>query len=170
MRQFVEESLIEKGIKFHDEQLWKNTIKGNALALASAAKPILRATADKKINEFLTRVKEVNTNEYYLYKIEKVLVFGSYLGEGEKLGDIDLAVKIVPKEADKSKRQKIFTGRSIDAKNNGRHFSNIVEEILWPQEEVLKYLKSHSRSISIHFTDDQVLKNTEYKVIYDQNK
>lgn len=169
MKQFEEGSLIEKGSKFRNEQLWRNSIKGNALALASAAKPILRATASKKIDEFLTRVKEVNTNEYYLYKIEKVLIFGSYLGEGEKLGDIDLAIKIVPKEVDASKRQKLFTNRLIDAKNNGRHFGNIVEEVFWPQEEVLKYLKSRSRSISIHFTDDLVLKNAEYKVIYESS-
>lgn len=90
------ESYIKKAGRFRDEQLWGNTIKGNALALASAAKPILRSTAERKINEFLERVKEVNRNDYYLYKIKKVVVFGSYLSDAEKLGDIDLAIEIVP--------------------------------------------------------------------------
>lgn len=40
MKEFENEGLIEKGNKFRDKQLWRNTIKGNALALASAAKPI----------------------------------------------------------------------------------------------------------------------------------
>lgn len=44
-------------------------LDNNALALASAAKPILRTTAEKKINEFLERVRDVNRNEYYKYKI-----------------------------------------------------------------------------------------------------
>lgn len=168
MIQFEEEDYIEKGSKFRDEQLWRNSIKGNALALASAAKPILRITADKKINEFMTRVNEVNINKYYLYKIIKVVLFGSYLGEAEKLGDIDLAIKIVRKETDPDKFQKLSHDRSKEAKQNGRHFSNYVEEIYWPQSEVLKYLKSRSRSISIHLTDDPVLKKSKHKVIFEE--
>ena len=114
-------------------------------------------------------MKEVNTNLYYLYKIEKVVVFGSYLGEREKLGDIDLAIKIVPKEWDQNKFQKASRKRSLDAKQNGRQFSNYVEEIFWPKEEVFKYLKSRSRSISIHLSDEPILKNAEHKVIYEIN-
>ena len=166
--QLAEEGYIEKGSKFHEEQLWTNSVKGNALALASAAKPILRTTAEKKINEFLARVKEVNTNGYYLYKIKKVVLFGSYLGEAERLGDIDLAIEIVPKETDRDKFQKSAQDRSREAVHNGRHFNNYAEEVYWPQAEVLKYLKSRSRSISIHFTSDSVLENSKQKVIFEE--
>jgi len=162
------EGYIKKESKFRDKQLWRNSIKGNALALASAAKPILRTTAERKINEFLVRVNEINRNEYYLYKIKKVVLFGSYMSEAEKLGDIDLAIEIVPKETDCNKFQKLAIERSREAKQNGRQFSNIVEEVFWPQSEVLKYLKSRSRSISIHFTDDPVLKNSKHKVIFEE--
>lgn len=168
MIKLEEEGYIEKTNIDHEEQLWRNTTKGNALALASAAKPILRNTAEKKINEFLARVKEVNSNEYYLYKIRKVILFGSYLGEAEKLGDIDLAIEIIPKETDPDKFQKLSNDRSEEAKYCGRHFSNYLEELYWPQSEVLKYLKSRSRSISIHFTSDSVLKNSKYKVIFEE--
>jgi len=168
MIQLEEEGYIEKGNKFRDEQLWRNSIKGNALALASAAKPILRITAERKINEFLVRVKEVNKNEYYLYKIKKVVLFGSYLSEAEKLGDIDLAIEIVPKETEPNKFQKLAHARSREAKHNGRHFSNYVEEVYWPQSEVLKFLKSRSRSISIHFVDEPVIKNSKHKVIFEE--
>ena len=77
MIELEREGYIEKESKFRDKQLWRNSIKGNALALASAARPILRTTAERKINEFLVRVNEVNKNEYYLYKIKKVVLFGS---------------------------------------------------------------------------------------------
>jgi hypothetical protein len=162
------EGYIEKGNKFRDKQQWVNSIKGNALAVASAAKPILRTTAEKKVNEFLVRVKEVNKNEYYLYKIKKDILFGSYLGEAEQLGDIDLAVEIVPKENDGGKFQKLAQERSKKAKHNGRQFNNIVEEVYWPQTEALKYLKSRSRSISIHLADDPVLKISKHKVIFEE--
>lgn len=169
MKEFEKECFIEKAIKFRNKQLWRNSIKGNALALASAAKPIFRATAEKKIQEFLTRVKEVNKNDYYLYKIKKALVFGSYLGNDEKLGDIDIAIEIVPKEADPNKQLKLGKARSTKARDNGRQFGNYLQELFWPQEEVLRYLKSRSRSISIHFTNDPVLKNAEFRVIYEEN-
>lgn len=168
MIELEREGYIEKESKFRDKQLWRNSIKGNALALASAARPILRTTAERKINEFLVKVNEVNKNEYYLYKIKKVVLFGSYLSEAEKLGDIDLAVEIVPKETDCDKFKKLASERAREAKHNGRHFNNIVEEVYWPQMEVLKYLKSRSRSISIHFADEPVLKNSKHKVIFEE--
>lgn len=169
MKAFKEKGFIEKWGKFRNVQLWRTSIKGNGLALASAAKPILRATASRKIEEFLARVKVVNKNEYYLYKVEKVLVFGSYLGTNERLGDVDIAIKISSKELNSTKFAELAKIRSSEAENNGRHFSNSLQKLFWPQEEVLRYLKSRSRSISIHFTDDPVLKNAEYKVIFEEN-
>jgi predicted nucleotidyltransferase len=60
--------------------------------MASAAKPISRASAEKKLAEFLDRVRKVKEDDYFLYKVEKVIVFGSYLGSADLLSDIDLAV------------------------------------------------------------------------------
>jgi hypothetical protein len=39
---------------------YQTTVRGNALAHASAAKPISRATAEKNLQEFLQRVRTVN--------------------------------------------------------------------------------------------------------------
>jgi predicted nucleotidyltransferase len=118
--ELAREGYIEKGIVFHDELYWRNSIKGNALALASAAKPIRRTTADKKVKEFIERVYEVNENEYYLYKVKKVVLFGSYLSDAERLGDIDLAVEIFPKETDTDKFHKLTRARSKEAIRDGR--------------------------------------------------
>lgn len=96
-------------------------------------------------------------------------MFGSYLGDGERLGDIDIAIKITPKESDPDRLVKLVRARSSEARDNGRHFGNYTQELFWPQEEVLKFLKSRSRSISIHFTSDPVLKDAEYKVIFEEN-
>ena len=61
----------------------------------------------------------------------------------------------------------VRTGIDRSRKWGKGKFSNFVEQLFWPQTEVLKYLKSHSRSISIHTTDDQILKQVDFKVIYE---
>jgi len=50
---------IERKYVRNNIQYYINTLKGNALSLASAAKPIKRETAKKKIDDFLKRVDEV---------------------------------------------------------------------------------------------------------------
>ena len=82
---------------------WEVTNKGRTLALASAAQPILRKTAERKISELLERVKIINTSPRYLFEVTKVIVFGSYLTEKQKINDIDIAVTLERKEADNNK-------------------------------------------------------------------
>lgn len=70
---FIIDSLKQSGYieDFSDnsnEQCWINTLNGNSLALASAAKLIKRETADKKINEFLERVKDANKSGFFALK------------------------------------------------------------------------------------------------------
>ena len=165
-------SLVEQGFfeqaKEGKRQEWVNTIKGNSLSMASAAKPILRKTAEKILEDFLKRVKEVNENNYYLFYVEKVIVFGSILGSNEKLGDIDIAIELVPKEKDSGKHMEFIKQRAYDAVEHGRYFPNFLDQLLWARTEVKMFLKSRSRSISLHETNDPILKQIEYKVIYER--
>jgi len=73
---------------------WRNTMAGNALANATAAAPISRADADRVLNAFLIRVGIVNDAKTSLYRVGKVVVFGSYLGNQDRVGDIDLAIRL----------------------------------------------------------------------------
>jgi predicted nucleotidyltransferase len=163
----LEQGYIEESKRFNREKTWVNTIKGNSLAMASAAKSIYRKTADDILQKFLERVREVNTSDKFAYRVDQVIVFGSYLSDKERINDIDLAIKLEVKEKDgKKRRQKDQERRSI-AERSGRVFRNIVEEVYWPMTEVRLFLKNHSRSISLHDTDDPILTKTEYKVIYE---
>lgn len=162
-----EEGYLEK-VELGRRQVWVTTIKGNSLMMASAAKPIKRETADKLFSDFLKRVEQVNQEDYYLYKISTVIIFGSYLGQEDRLGDIDIAVEIIPKEQDTKKHSSLTHQRANEAKQNGRNFNNMVEELFWAREEVKRYLRSRSRSISLHETTDPILKQVEYKVIYEE--
>lgn len=151
------------------EKWWTNTLMGNSLALASAAKPITRATADKKLSEFLERVKVVNQNDIYAYKVKQVLVFGSYLSNKERISDVDIAIELVPRENDRERQTAIERERIKEAHQHGRCFNHFLDELLWPRQEVLKFLKSRSRSISIHPIDDAILKQVEYRVLFEES-
>src|SRR5690606_2368489 len=70
---------IDKSKKHKGVQCWVTTLKGNQLALATAAKPIRRETADKLISDFTKRIHDVNSSVTYLYSVKKAWIFGSYL-------------------------------------------------------------------------------------------
>jgi len=61
------------------------TDKARRLSGAYATKPISRQTAARNLALFMTRVAEVNANGELAYKVSSVIVFGSYVGEKEKL-------------------------------------------------------------------------------------
>ena len=147
------------------EDHWGNTLQGNAFAQASGAKPLLKASANQKLKEFLVRVEEVGRNPHFLYRVRKAVLFGSYLSSQDRINDIDLYVSIAPKEKD-SEKQRLLEQRSTEeALRQGRSLNTFIDQISWPWLEVLRYLKARSRSISLH-TNDRILKYGKSKVIY----
>jgi DNA-binding MarR family transcriptional regulator len=128
---------------------WNNTIKGNALASATARKPIKRSTADKLIQEFLQRVEEINNNDY-AYRIKRVLIFGSYLSDSPTLGDIDLYIELEDRFSTRKRREEHHKKRVKAASQQGKEFRSYFEELTWPRIEILQLLKNRSPSISIH--------------------
>ena len=58
---------------------WSVTQAGRRFSVASAAKPVTRATAEKALAEFLDRVEQVNRDSYFLGKAVRVVLFGSML-------------------------------------------------------------------------------------------
>ena len=85
-----------------------------------------------------------------LLTVEAVIVFGSFLGRNEKLGDLDIAVTSRPrdpKDPDPSATALAYAERS------GRHFGNIVQRLSWPDTEPRQILKARKRSIAIQDWD-----------------
>lgn len=152
-------------IKISGKTYWKNTIKGNTLALSSAAPPILRATAERRLKEFLDRVLVVRNSKYYLYKVTKVVVFGSYLSYKEKINDIDISISLKSKQKNEQRRRRMIEERIDSAIFYGKVFRNEGEKICWPQIEVIKFLKDRSRSIGLHI-DEEIAKQSKHKIIY----
>ena len=139
-----------------DREYWKCTIKGNALGQASA-RPISRKTADRILRGFLERVHEVNANDYYLHVVPVVFVFGSYLSDKEKIGDIDLAFdleqrpRIYPNAYPGQDFGNLTRERTHQAWESGKSFSNTSDQVCWSSTEIYLFLKSRKR-LSFHHT------------------
>ncbi len=146
---------------------WRVTLNGRTFALAKASRPLPRRSAEKRVAEFLKRVKTVRDDPGFLYRVKRVVAFGSYLEDTATLGDIDLAVELVAKERNPERAHQINEKRIREAREHGRRFSNIVDELYWPQREVMLFLKSRSRSLSLHDTDDPILSISKTRVLFE---
>lgn len=124
---------------------WENTEKGNGLGCASAAALLTRRTAEIQLQEFLRRVQQVNSSAApFALWIDRVLLLGSMLGTKERVSDVDLSIKLINKPAyDVLSRDRI----SI-ALTDGRRFGSILEQVIWPRQEILLYLRNRRRSLS----------------------
>lgn len=159
---------IEKDEFHYGEQYWRNTINGNALGGASAAKPYKRKTAKKALDEFMDRVRDVNSNPYYLYKVTKVILFGSFITDAQEMSDVDIALEIYSKENDTELRGQQLQQRREELERKGKRFNNISEWAGAAELEVWSFLKSRSRVISLHPATEELLDLVDGKVIFDE--
>lgn len=142
------------------------TLEGNSLANKRFVPTISRERAEKHFSKFNERVREVNQNPKYLYKVAKVLLFGSFMKDAQFVNDIDLVLFLERKESD----SKIFEQQSKDkvrhAIKAGKQFRSFVDELFYPQDEVLHFLKSRCVYLSFHKKDDGILDTVETKQIF----
>jgi predicted nucleotidyltransferase len=78
---------------------WKPTKLGRAIASASKSR-YRRATAAQAIQGVLTRGIDINRDPECLYRVEKLVLFGSYLRKEAMVGDVDVGVVWAPAIAD----------------------------------------------------------------------
>src|SRR5579864_2190677 len=106
----------------------KITQAGHTLSSATAAERITRATAEKALQQFLSRVEQVNNDPYSLGKVTRVVLFGSMLKpEVERLSDVDLALFLLSIRIESESRRiplhrtmtsaEFKSRRSCDARN-----------------------------------------------------
>ena len=142
---------------------------GQDIMRASAAKRITRESAATAVTELMNRVHQVNASPKCLYSVKCVVVFGSFLGHRERLGDVDVAIDLKPRMPFDSERKWVERFRN-HAWKSGRSFSTFHAEIDWPRQEVLLTLKARKRSISIQswssFVEMEKTKNFRYKVLF----
>jgi predicted nucleotidyltransferase len=146
---------------------WKNTIKGGALSKALFSAPVSRRAAEQKLNEFMDRVEEVNEAGRFLYRVRKVVLFGSFLTESSTIGDLDIAIELVPKEPDSRKHSELILAHANAADLNRKRFRNFVHRLDFAAQEVRSYLKGRSRIIQLTDCKDGVLKIAKSRLLYE---
>lgn len=167
VKALLRQRLIQKDSRSKDEgPYWRMTLAGSTFRLATAAKPVRREIAEAAVAAFLQRVRAVNSDPRFLYRVVEVDAFGSYLTDAKQLGDVDLAVKLELKEPDSKRRQAMEENHLHQARAGGRRFQNVVDELFWPQLEVRLYLKARSRVLSIHESDDPSALGARSRVIF----
>lgn len=150
---------------------WIVTEDGLRLAAARATKPINRSTADRHFAAFLERVEQANSDMPFAYRVRRALVFGSYLDPSiQKLSDLDLAVELIRRHSDSEKQGELNDDRVRVAIDEGRSFHSTLEQIAWPQIEVMKFLKARSNTISLHPVSEVLEKGWPHQIIFDSDE
>ena len=159
----LQNDFIEKNPKTE----YQLTMKGQALCAARSVPPMNKEKADKIFKEFMQRVEEINNNSYYLCKVEKLLLFGSYLNfDKDDYGDIDIAFELKRKIDNFDEYEKARKKSIKEMEQKGKYFSSFMDEMFFPEKEVILKLKNKCQYISLHRVEDEILKYSKYKQIY----
>jgi len=168
LKTLEQQGFIKKNTSAPDpKKNWKHTIKGGALSNALFSAPVSRRNAERALCEFMVRVGEVNEAGRFLFRVRKVVLFGSFLAESSAIGDLDIAIDLVPKEPDSRKHSELLLAHADAAALCGKRFGNFVQRLDFAAKEVRSYLKARSRIIQLTDCDDGVLKIAEHRVIYE---
>src|SRR5437867_804930 len=114
----INADLVRLGFALPDEDRsgwWKATSAGSRLALASAAKPLLRPAVERKLRGFIDRIRQANHEEQFVFRVAKAVVFGSYLSAKARISDIDIAILLEPR------RRIRKSGKSSRPRESRRH-------------------------------------------------
>jgi predicted nucleotidyltransferase len=72
-------------------------MKGSALAMATAAPPLRRETAERLITQLVERARAVNKDDRWAYRVGRLVVFGSYVRGAERPNDVDVGCETLPR-------------------------------------------------------------------------
>jgi hypothetical protein len=140
---------------------WETTTKGNALAMATAAPPLRRETAERLLVDIIHRAYLINADDNWAYRVRILVVFGSFVRGVERPNDVDVGCELRPRCSGEIQRQLEQIRRY---KRGG--FRNISEWATWPKLEVIRYLKARARGLSIHELEDWI-RGTSHKVVFE---
>ena len=150
----------------HNDRQYQIAELARELVRSSAAKRISRTTAQGGMEGLMLRVREINSNSRYLYSVCSVVVFGSYLKDGERLGDVDVAIELSSRLEDPNKRSEAHL-RYAEA--SGRQFGSFIDQLYWAELEIYQALKARQRTLSIQpwhsFIGMEKRRDFQYKVL-----
>jgi predicted nucleotidyltransferase len=146
---------------------WRVTELGRQLAVAKATKPMSRTVANKEYAELISRIGHISADDQYLYEVERLYVFGSFIRDTAECGDIDVCIELRPKakfnEGSTSRQvsNSLRTKISAQFETEGPPTADLMTELFWSEKKVMKELKKRRPRISIMGVSD--LQNTEFE-------
>lgn len=158
--QFLHE-LEREGLISAETGYRESTVKGSAFAMASAARPLHKKTAERLVKELVERAQIVNLDGHLAYRVQKLILFGSVMRGAERPNDVDIGCKLIPRF--RGEQQSIVEDQRRKMKGT---FGNMIEWAYWPMFEILRTLKSRSRGLSIHDLNDRAFRSIDYQVIF----
>jgi hypothetical protein len=141
-RKYIERA---EALKFEKDDCYTCTQDGAQFAAAMATKPVSRSTADRHIAELMERIRAVNANPEYLLWVSRLIVFGSFLTDRERINDVDVSVVLTRKEQGSDGWVKAVLRRAGQAEAAGRRFSTFTQRLNWSEMEVMLFLRKRSR-------------------------
>jgi hypothetical protein len=157
--------LQNEGLLAARENFWEATDRGHALAMATTAAPLRRATAERLIEQLLERTREINRDERLAYRVQRLAVFGSFVAGAERPNDVDVACSLVTRF--EGEEQRILEDERRNVK--GR-FANTSEWAFWPKLEVLRRLKAGSHRLSIQEFGRPALDEIDHKIVFSDDR
>lgn len=130
-----------------------------------------RETAKRALENVVQRIKEVNENKEFIYKITKAVLFGSYINSTkDKVGDLDIAVYVDLKD-----KYIPEVEQNIARARNSYNYIPFILKFIYGKEEVFKYIKNKKRVLELHdgvkVDEDAKKYNEPISYIYfDKNK
>jgi len=145
---------------------WQMTIRAGALCRAQTRKPFSRAVAQRHLDGFLERVHQANASPDWVWWVEEVALFGSFLdAELDPVSDVDVVLRLTPRYEGDEFREKAqqFTWAAIQ---NGRTFPNFSHRVMWPKTALVRFLRGNATAIELTEEHDGVLQLVTPRVVY----
>lgn len=158
------ENLQKEGMLAAKEDYWLATERGHALAMATAARPLYRSTAQRLIDEIVGRARVINSNDALAYRVQRLAVFGSFCAGAERPNDVDVACSLVTRF--EGEKQRVLEDKRRRSKG---WFTNTSEWAAWPKLEVLRTLKSGSRRLSLQELDC-FIEEVDHTIVFSEER
>jgi len=156
IRNMIVEGYAEPDERTHptdQSNCYRLTRSGDELCRATAAKPVHRKIADEAIKGFMERVRKVNRDDRFLYRVTVVVLYGSYLRGAERPADVDLAIGMERKISDPSEYRKAHQ-QYLERYHKGKQLP--MYGLFVAEHDVKAFLKNRKRTLSIHPLQDLI--------------
>jgi hypothetical protein len=122
----------------------RSSARGHGPPNRCGAKPLIVCSQNYSIGH-----KALNSDGRFLARVHKAVAFGSYIGNADRIGDLDVAIDLVRREPDFRKHAEANNRRVNEEFERGRRFDSILDQLFWWQREAMLFLRDRRRGLSL---------------------